>query len=201
MKIIKTEKDAYFNKKSLSLGWCYLLIDKDQTSHYEFVPQKHEALVITDDEKHLEMVVERFHQEHKAIHTYYTANHDYYQVFDKVQTFYLPISILQVSELFLNEAKLKELEPIIQYDNLYFPVQIIHDEYVVLNYHHELYLAYQEGIKMVPVYLDTPDVSIQDLIYIAKEQNLHSIKDIPVLDEANYLTLTEGLENILNNNH
>ncbi len=88
------------------------------------------------------------------------------------------------------------LKSALDYDQLYVPVAIIEDEYVLLGRHHEVYLAQTEGIKMVEVYLDDLKENTIDYIYIAKEQNIRHIEDMKLLEETEYTAISEQFKNL-----
>ncbi|MCM1196809.1 MAG: hypothetical protein NC310_07070 [Roseburia sp.] len=196
MKIIKTETDLYFNEKSRILGNCFLVIDDTNTYHFEFIVKKDEAKILCDTGFFLEEVTKEFHKMHLNIIRYYTENHNFYMSFEAVHTFKLPISILQVSEFFLNQTKLENLRKVLNLDTLKIPVQIIDDEYVVIKNHHGLYLALEEGYKMVEVYLDDINEKTKDYLYLAKEQNIKTVKDMRIISNEEYILIQKQLEEI-----
>ena len=85
-------------------------------------------------------------------------------------------------------------------DNVYLPVAIIDDEYVLLDGHYRLFILQENLKKMVNVYLDEAEGYIKDLIYIGKEQNIKTIKDVEVVSEKQYKAIWEPfIEQIKNN--
>lgn len=196
MKMIKTETDTYFNEKSRILGNCYVVIDNGNTYYFEFIAINNEAKIICDTSNYLENVVTEYHRTHLNITQYYTGDHNFYMGFDPVHTFKLPISILQVSKFFLNQSKLDNLRKHLDFDTLVFPVQIIDDEYVVIRNHHSLYLAWEEGYKMVDVYLDDIPPKTKDYLYLAKEQNIKTVKDMRIISNEEYLLIKKQLEEL-----
>lgn len=196
MKIIKTETDTYFDEKSRVLGNCYQVMDSGNIYHFEFIVEGNEAKIISDTSNYLEEVATEYHRVHLNIIRYYTENHTFYMSFDSVHTFKLPISILQVSEFFLNQTKLDNLKNDLNLDSLAIPVQIIDDEYVVIRNHHSLYLAWEEGHKMVNVYLDDVNQKTRDYLYLAKEQNIKTVKDMRIITNDEYTLIQKQLEEL-----
>lgn len=197
MQIIKATNDPYFKEKSLVLGNCYWVIEENDVFHYEFLVKKQEAQIISDTQDHLEEVVKAYHLTHPFIYTYYSKDHSFFMTFDEIKTFKLPISILQVSQIFLDEERLEALKPYHEDLDLYFPVQIIDEEYVLLNQHHELYLTFHDGIRMVDVYMDENKAVSKDYLYLAKEQNIKTINDMHIISHKEYEEIKKQLEKIL----
>lgn len=193
MTIIPNSKDSYYSSLTRALGYGYDVVIEHHLVHYEFQPKDKEAIVLATDPSYFLEVVEAFHQKHKAIHTYYTEDHAYYKSYDELPTFLLPVSILQVSQFFLNQERLTILKD--YDDNTYFPVQIVEDEYVLLAQHHLLYTLAQHQ-KMVPVYIDQVTPSILDAIYLAKEQNIKHIEDMTILPKQEYDTIQQQLQTL-----
>ncbi len=194
MNQFKAYKDSYFKEKSRILGNCYIIKENTLEYHYEVLPQNTEAIIIADTSNFLEEIAKMHHQEHPNILHYYTKDSTFSIYFDEVHTFKLPISILQVSKLFLNEEYLTSLKMYCDPEAIYVPVKIIEDEYVILDKHHEVYLAYEYGLKMVNVYLASTPKDILNPLYIAKEQNIRTIPDMKHLSNEEYELISKQLE-------
>lgn len=199
MDIIQTFSDIFFKEKSRILGNCYIIYTQNDKFHYEFIIQENQAKIRTDTSLFLEEIAEYHHQMHPYIQMYYTTDHSFSLHFEKMHTFKLPISILQVSKLFLNQNYLSGLRKYLDPTQICIPVQIIDDEYVVLDRHHELFLALEYGEKMVNVYLDTPKKDIQNPLYIAKEQNTRNIQDLKILADEEYQIISTQFNALLEN--
>lgn len=194
MTIIKNSDNPVYSKLTKALGYGYDIVIDQQTFHYEFKVNGKEACIKTDNNTYLSYVVDAFHQTHKAISIYYTTDRSFYKSFDEPLSFLLPISILQVSKCFLSQEKLELLKD--YEEETYFPVQIIDDEYVLLDKHHLLYIAYQNNIKMVPVYIEEAKQETIDFVYLAKEQNMKSIKDLSILPDQEYQAIQQELNKL-----
>lgn len=196
MKIIQDFKSTYYPEQSRILGNCFTVEDGDKIYHYEFVQKGSEATIKTDSLEFLEAVIEHFRRENRHISVFRTLDSSFYKSYDETFTFKLPISILQVSQFFLNSNRLNDLKTVLDYEHICVPVTILEDEYVLLSRHHEVYLAQAEGIKMVDVYMDTPSSNTKDFVYIAKEQNIRHIGDLKLLEEPEYINITEQFKNL-----
>lgn len=195
MKIIRTRDDKYYNEKSRFLGNCYNFIDNSLVYHYEFKIKYDEATIFTDNPNHLEEVITFFRKFNKFIPKFKTEDGSFYKAYDEIATFKLPINILQVSQFFLDKQKLDEEEKYIDINTIVLPVKIIDDEYVLLNGHHRLYRLYKNDIKMVEVYLDEELETTRDFVYIAKEKNIRTIKDLAILEHKEYENIMQVLYN------
>lgn len=160
---------------------------------YEFIINNNEALINYTSLNHLEEIVNEFHILHPNIVYYYTYDYSFEMRFDKTFTFKLPISIIQPTKLFLNEDYLHNINNP-NYDSIIFPVNIINDEYVILNGHHLLYQAANDNIRMVNVYIKDYETAINNILYIAKEQNIKHIKNLEVLNNTDYNNIITQLE-------
>ena len=198
MKIVQALEDPYYNEQSRILRNCYNVIENDITYHYEFLISDFKAEIKCDSSLYLEEVVEEYHLKHPYIYEYYTKDHNFFMSYDKIYTFKLPISIMQVSSVFLDQKRLDELKEHIDLDNLFFPVQIVDDEYVVLDKLHELYLASLEGYRMVNVYMSEDTSLSKDYLYLTKEQNIKIIKDMQIISHEEYEEILKQLNFILN---
>ncbi|MDE5566089.1 MAG: hypothetical protein K2I77_03785 [Anaeroplasmataceae bacterium] len=193
MKIICNFIDPNYPLELRCLGYTYEIIVEEKKFYYIFEVNQSEAVVKTDNEEYLEIVVDAFHQRHKPISTYYTLDRHFYKSYDEVQTFLLPISILQVSKPFLDESIIDELKEI-EITNYHFPVTIVQDEYVLLKGHHILKACQEAGTKMVSVYLDEVTPLLLDRLYLLKEQNVKYINEIPLLKSEEYEQVWSGLK-------
>ncbi len=162
---------------------------------YEFIINNTEAIVNYNNITYLEKIVNEFHLLHPNIYYYHSNDYNFEMRFDKIFTFKLPINIIQPTILFLNENYLNNINNF-NYDNIIFPVNIINDEYVILKGHHLLYQAKIDNIRMVNVYIKEYDDSLNNILYILKEQNIKNIIDLEILDENNFNNMLIQLEMI-----
>lgn len=194
MEIKVTFTDPYFNKNSRILGNCYQIEENGTLYHYEFILTGSTATIKADTSLYLEKVAKAYHNLHPTISIFKAK--DFYMELESPFIFKLPISILQVSKFFLNQTYLEELKSLPNLPSIHIPVQIIDEEYVVLDNHHLLYLAMSLEYKMVDVYLGTPKEHTKDYLYLAKEQNIKTIQDVKCLPEEHYQKIEQDLQMI-----
>lgn len=191
MEIVKADAGYTFSEEALALGNCYLAIaDKDY--EYEFTIINNTATIKTTNLEYIEEVVEEFRKTNKYINIFKTLDGNFYKEYEQVPTFKLPINIIQISKPFLNQTKITNFEKYFNPDECYLPVQIIDDEYVLLDGHHRLYTAKENYLKMVNVYLaEITNDAIYDMVYVAKERNLKNINDAVILSDEEFASLIE----------
>ena len=104
----------------------------------------------------------------------------------KENTFKLPIYCIQPSKFFLDKDKVEYLENHYDLETVCLPVDIIGDEYVLLDGHHILRAMINADYKMVSVYMEKSNQITNDLVYICKENNVSKISSIPLLSSDEY---------------
>lgn len=198
MEIRKEKYDTYYSEEARILGRCYNVIKDDKIYHYEFQTNKNKATILCDSLGYIEEVVEEFYNNNLNIYEYTTPDGSFYKSYDPVFTFKLPLSILQPTQVFLNQERLKQLKAFVDIENLFIPVQIIDDEYIVLGKHHLLYLAMQEEYKMVEVYIQNATNKQKELLYLAKEQNIKRMEDMHIIPQDEYELICKQLKELFN---
>ena len=158
-------------------------IDKNE---YKFIIKNDEAIVEYKDDIHIMEASNLFNKLRPYISKIHSKNNEFYQEFDKIHTFKLPIDILQPSKMFIDENVLDSIDEDIDENIVYFPVAIINDEYVLLDGHARLYKIKENYVKMVNVFLAEYDEYIPDFVYICKEGNIKNIKNIHILKHEEY---------------
>ena len=187
LKIFYDTKNEFYNANNRCLNRCVTINHNNTFYYYEFMIKDLCAHVKYNDLKFIEEAVNYFHDDNLYIYKYITDDDKYYQEFDKIFTFKLPINILQPSKFFIDELVLNTLEENIDIDDEYYiPVNIIDDEYVILDGHTLLLLLANNYKKMVNVYIADYDEYIPDFVYICKEGNIKNIKNIHVLKHEEY---------------
>ena len=162
-----------------------IIIKKDNVE-YKFIIKKQEAIVLANNFDNIEEIVNYVRDLRPHIYKFHSPNNSYYQEFDTVYSFKLPISVIQPSKFFIDKKIVDEIGDNIDENNVYLPVQIINDEYVLLDGHVRLYCLNQNYIKMVNVYLAKAEPYIPDFVYIAKEGNIKNISSLHVLEHDQY---------------
>jgi len=193
--IIRDRISTIYSEKNRLLGNCYT-IKKDSDYHYEFDIRGFEALIICDNLVFINEAIDEFRKYNKYINVYYNKDRTFYKAFDEIHTFKLPINIIQPTKIFINENNLNSISKYLEDKEVYLPVNILNDEYVLLDGHARLYAKYLEDYKMVNVYIDNLDIKTDDLVYMAKEQNISNVKMLKVLPDSEYNEYIEFIESL-----
>ena len=189
---IKRDRDYEgYMPDNRALGNCFTIYDEKSYYHYEFEINDKEAKVKYDSILYIKEAIKEFRKYNQQVSSFYNENRTFYQGFDPIFTFKLPIDILQPTEFFIDEQKLDTIEKYLGNETLYVPVCIIDDEYVLLDGHARVRYLQDNYVKMVDVYLAEPKEYTQDVIYIAKENNLFKIKQMEILPHEEYLKYLE----------
>lgn len=187
MKIIRDREYSWYTFDNKSLGNCFTVIDNDKEYHYEFELNSSEAKVIYDSILHIKDAINEFRKYNKQVIRFYNQDRSFYLAFDSINTFKLPIDILQPCKFFIDKDKLDAVEKNLSNETFVLPVCIIDDEYVLLDGHARLRFLYDNYVKMVDVYMDNPSNDTYNDVYIAKENNLFKIKQLEILSHEDYL--------------
>ena len=183
MDIKRDRENNYYNK---ALGNCFTITNNDIKYHYEFEINGIEAKVKYDNILHIKDAINEFRKYNKHICRFYNDDRSFYLGFDEIQTFKLPVDILQPSKFFIDEDKYKAIEKYLENEEFYLPVAIIDDEYVLLDGHVRCKYLIDNYVKMVNVYIDDYDIDIPNYVYIAKENNIFKVKNMEVLPHEEY---------------
>ena len=179
--------DSFYTFDNKALGNCFTIVDNDKKYHYEFEIHDDQARVIYDNILHIKDAIAAFRKYNKHIVRFYNSDRSFYLAFDDIHTFKLPLDILQPSKFFIDEEKYNAIEKHLENERLVVPVTILDDEYVLLDGHARVKYLIDNYVKMIDVYLDTPDIDCQNRVYIAKENNLFKVKNMEILPHEEYL--------------
>lgn len=191
MKIIRDIQKEYehmFSSKALALHNAFIIIDNKEIFSYEFIIKGHTAQIIANTNKYLIEVIEEF-RFFNAIITEFSFNGEIIKKYNELNIIRLPLSILQPSQFYVCRQKLDSIENYMTENEIYIPVAIIDEEYVVLDGHTRLRFLHDNNVKMANCYIDEYDDSIRDFVYFAKEQNIRQVKDLAILEEEMYKEL------------
>lgn len=187
MKCYKDKESSFYMKDNLELGNCITVLDKDTKFYYEFEVNQDKALVKYNSILHIKDAINEFRKYNMQVCIFYNEDRSFYMAFDKVQTFKLPIHILQPSKFFIDREKLDIIEKYLANEQIFVPVDILDDEYVLLDGHARIRYLIENDVKMVDVYMGHITEEIKEYVYIAKENNLFKVKDMEILSHEDYL--------------
>lgn len=201
MEIYIDNKSDFYDNDLKNSNLCITVKDNDNFYYYEYHIDDRSAKVRFNDNKYIEEATSFFHDINKYITSVRSFDESYYEKFNEVFTYKLPIKVILPTEFILSKERYENIDKTLKdLDNVYLPVAIIDDEYVLLDGHYRLFILQENLKKMVNVYLDEAEGYIKDLIYIGKEQNIKTIKDVEVVPEKQYKAIWEPfIEQIKNN--
>ncbi len=201
MEIYIDNKSDFYDNDLKNSNLCITVKDNDNFYYYEYHIDDRSAKVRFNDNKYIEEATSFFHDINKYITSVRSFDESYYEKFNEVFTYKLPIKVILPTEFILSKERYENIDKTLKdLDNVYLPVAIIDDEYVLLDGHYRLFILQENLKKMVNVYLDEAEGYIKDLIYIGKEQNIKTIKDVEVVSEKQYKAIWEPfIEQIKNN--
>ncbi|MCR5646915.1 MAG: hypothetical protein K6F81_01375 [Acholeplasmatales bacterium] len=197
MKIIRDYESPVYTTKNRLLGQCFTVIENKIKYHFEFDIRGFEAYIKYDRITLVDTVIEEFRKYFGYINIFYNEDRTYYRAFDDTYTFKLPIKIIQPSKFFINKERLDAVSKYLEDKEVYIPVAIIDDEYVAISGHTKIYAKVLEDAKMVNVYMADyiPD-NLDDLVYMAKENNILKISQMEILTDEEYKSYIEQLAEI-----
>ena len=187
MEIIRDRESNYYLEKAKWLGNAFTVIDENNNKYYyEFIPSNLEALIKSNDLKYIEEAIDEYRIYNKHITKFKTANNEFFKAFDDLFTFKLPLNCIQPSSFFVDLKKIELFEEYINPDEVYLPVAIINDEYVLLDHHNLLYFLNKCNQKLVNVFITDYEQYINDFVYLAKENNILNVKGLRPLKHEEY---------------
>ena len=201
MEIYFDKLSSFYDEALRKSNLCVTVSDNNEFYYYEFNVINRIAKVRTNDNKYIEEASSFFHDNNKYITKIYALDNSFYQEFDEVMVYKLPIKVILPTEFLISKERYEAIDNTLHdLDSIYLPVAIIDDEYVLLDGHIRLYIMQENLKKLVYVYLDEPEHYIKDLIYIGKEQNVKTIKDVELVSEKQYKAIWEPFIDQLKNN-
>lgn len=186
------------------LGYCYKVIGVDlKEYYYEIIKKDNVGYIKYVNPEYLELVIEEFRLAYEYVNIFKSYDDSFYAEYDKVYSFKLPIDIIQVSEMLIQESRVNRLESIIDPENIHLSVKIINDEYVLIGDHNLLYALKMIGERMVNVFINTTLDSdtvelLKELIYVLKENNITNITKCTLNKDEDYFFQANQYINLFN---
>lgn len=192
MEIIRDRNDAFYSLKAKSLGNAFTVIENNKKYHYEFMVNGMEAVIKSDDLKYALDAIGEFRIYNKQVTKFKDEFNNFYKAFDDIFSFKLPINVIQPSSFFVDLKKIELYDEYLDLENVYLPVAIINEEYVLLDHHNMLYFLNENNVKLVNVFITDYESYINDFVYLAKENNIFNVKGLKALNHEDYETYTKN---------
>lgn len=191
MEIIRDRESSFYSDKAKALGNAFTILDNNQKYYYEFEVNDTKALIKYNDLKYIEDAINEFRIYQKHVTKFSDLGNNFYKAFDDIFSFKLPIKCIQPSSFFIDLSKIEMFEEYLDPENVYLPVAIINDEYVLLDHHNLLYFLDQCNQKLVNVFITDYESYINDFVYLAKENNILNVKGLKALSHEEYEEYTK----------
>ncbi len=191
MEIIRDRESSFYSEKAKILGNAFTIIDNNIKYYYEFIPDGTKSIIKYNDMKYIIDAINEYRIYNKHVTKFKDINNNFYKAFDDIFYFKLPIKVIQPSNFFVDLDKIAIFEEYIDPSNVYLPVAIINDEYVLLDHHNLLYFLNECNIKLVNVFITDYDEYINDFVYLAKENNIFNVNGLKALKHEDYEKYTK----------
>ncbi len=186
MEIIRDRESSFYSDKARALGNAFTILDEDKKYYYEFEINGCKALIKYNDLKYIEDAIKEFRIYNKHVTKFNDLNNDFYKAYDDIFSFKLPLKCIQPSSFFVDLKKIEMFEEYVDPENVYLPVAIINEEYVLLDHHNLLYFLNECNLKLVNVFITDYEPYINDFVYLAKENNILNVKGLKPLNHEEY---------------
>ena len=198
MEILFDNEDEFYLDEEKKLKNAVTLIDNNIKYHYAFERIKDNAIIRYDDITYIDEAAEFFKKYNPYNNKIKSIDNEYYREFEYTYSFKLPINIIQPTDMFVDEEKYNILNEInIDPENIYLPVKIIDDNYVLLNGITILKIMKDNYDRLVNVYINNDYYVSDDLLYVLHEKNILKIDDVDIIEHnvyAGYQKLIEELK-------
>ncbi len=191
MEIIRDRESSFYSDKAKALGNAFTIIENNKNYYYEFEINGMKAIIKYNDLEFIEDAITEFRIYHKHVTKFSDLNNNFYKAFDDIFSFKLPLKCIQPSSFFVDLKKIELFEEYVDPENVYLPVAIINEEYVLLDHHNLLYFLNECNTKLVNVFITDYEPYINDFVYLAKENNILNVKGLKALSHEEYEEYTK----------
>lgn len=176
--------DERFDKEALNEHGCYIVEDKYPVEIK--IISSYEA-TIKGDKEFFDDVIEEFRFYTKHITTFYDMDGAVVKSFDRVETFKIEIDKIQPLQFFVDEDKLEAVKTFVRSEkDIIIPLDIYNDEYVCLDGHTRLFLAYQLGFSHVYGYMSDGFEGEDFFVEETKKRGIKKAKDMILVPHDEY---------------
>ena len=197
MKILFDIEDDFYQDEEKQLKNAITIINDNKKYHYAFQRIKDNAIIRYDDITYIDEAAEFFRQNNPYINKVKSIDNEYYREFDYNYSFKLPISVIQPLDMFVDEERYDLLNQIdLDPENIYLPVRIIDNEYVLLDGTTRLKIMKDNYERLVNVYIDENINVHPDYLYILKEKNILKIDDVEKIEHIIYVSYLKVIEEL-----
>lgn len=148
---------------------------------------KNKAVISGEDSSLFEEVIETFRYYAEHISVFIDEKGNIVKDYPKVNVFPLNLYMIQPSQLFVNENKLKAISSFIhKSEDIIIPLMKYKDQYISLDGHTRMKAAELKGIETVYGCMSQDEEYGIHFSLEAKKRKITSIKDVKVLNDEDY---------------
>lgn len=181
---IDTYEDERFDQEALNQHGCFVVNGKFL---YQIKIISKDSALISGDEKYYNEVINdfRFFAEH--IINFYSMDGKLIKKFDPPKIFALKLDIIQPTQFYIDRKKLDAVKTFVKNkEDIIIPVAKYEDQYISLDGHTRLYLAYKLGFSYVYAFITKSFDGTDYFVKESKKRRIKAIKDMILLSHEDY---------------
>ena len=176
--------DERFDKETLNEHGCYIVEDKYPVEIK--IISSYEA-IINGNKEFFEDVIEEFRFYTKHITTFYDKDGNVVKCFDRIEIFKIEIDRIRPLQFFVDIDKLNAVKTFVRREeDIIVPLDIYEDEYVSLDGHTRLFLAYELGFSYVYGYITEGFEGEEFFVEETKKRGITKAKDMILVSHDEY---------------
>lgn len=181
---IETYDDERFDREVLNEHGCYIVQNKYPVEIK--IISSYEA-IIKGNKEFFDGVIEEFRFYSKHITTFYDKDGNVVKCFDRIDIFKIEIDRIQPLQFFVDENKLNAVKTFVRKkEDIIIPLDIYDGEYVCLDGHTRLFLAYKLGFSHVYGYITDGFEGEEFFVEETKKRGIKKAKDMALVSHDEY---------------
>lgn len=184
IKRIDSYKDSRFDQEILDQHGCFVINSKFP---YQIKIISKDSAIIKGDEKYYNEVINdfRFFAEH--IINFYSIDGKLIKKFDPPKIFTLKLDIIQPTQFYIDRKKLDAVKTFVKNkEDIIIPVAKYEDQYISLDGHTRLYLAYKLGFSYVYAFITKSFDGTDYFVKESEKRGIKAVKDMILLSHEDY---------------
>ena len=184
IKRVNVYNDSRFSPEVLLQHGCFLA---DNVPYEVEIISEFEAIVRGEDPGMYLRIIEEFRFYTPHITKFYHGNRQILREYPRAQVFTVSLDQIQPSQFFVDEEKVAAVSKFIRQPNdIIVQVLPFEGRYISLDGHTRLYYAVMNGWKSVRGVVETSDDWVYGFVEEARRRNIHSPKDLMLVDHQQY---------------
>lgn len=181
---IDTYEDERFDQEALNQHGCFVVNGKFL---YQIKIISKDSALISGDEKYYNEVINdfRFFAEH--IINFYSMDGKLIKKFDPPKIFTLKLDIIQPTQFYIDRKKLDAVKTFVKNkEDIIIPVAKYEDQYISLDGHTRLYLAYKLGFSFIYAFITESFDGTDYFVKESEKRGIKAVKDMILLSHEDY---------------